>query len=118
MQVPVTITTAQSGGNPLLENGGQSSSNDPWLARESADVGSSSSSGDRHQSLMYPLDFDNSVEAEERKNASHLCCICLCWGKKSRQKRLQSVGSNLTAEEEGEYLMECDELGLTWNDNT
>jgi len=115
-QIPLATQPRE---NSRVESGNQSSiSNDPWLARDPAVVSSSSSSGDHHhQSLSYPLDFDDSMEGEERRK-SRMCCICLCWEKKSRRKRLQSIGSNLTAEEEGEYLMECDELGLTWNDKT
>ena len=87
--------------------------NDPWNATPS-----SSSAQDQHRDTEHSLDFEDSLEAEDTSTTScfsKMTHVCLCWERRrSQQRRLQSVGSNLTAEEEEDFLMDCDQLGITF----
>lgn len=101
----------------------ESTRNDPWSVAVAIN---SNSANNQRQETEYHLDFvDSELEGEdEEKNClSSLARVCICCDcgrtrDRHRRGRLQSVGSNLTAEEEGEYLMDCDELGLTWEKNS
>ena len=61
---------------------------------------------------------------KEKTCLSNLVCVCIhcgyCYDRtrgRHRGGKLRYAGSNLSTEE-GEYLMDCDELGLTWESNS
>ena len=91
--------------------------NDPWHA-----IPTRTNQTAARESL---LEFED-LEADHKRRDSlcaRACFVCLaqvvcCKSNRENYYQRSSAGSNLTMEEEKEYLTDCDELGLTWEDRT
>lgn len=91
--------------------------NDPWHIAPTPNTDYS-----HHQNVAEELQSEFIVPLEVERGCGFSRCIsclaCACLKSRrtgyQRRTRLRSAGSSLTAEEEREYLMDCDELELTW----
>lgn len=117
--LPSTITTG-------TRRDVASARNDPWNVAAPFSSTNTNLSDSQQQHKEYRLESELDVGGNEGATClssfarACVCCGCPCDRARGRhqRRRLQYVGSNPTTEEEGEYLMDCDELGLTWESNS
>lgn len=102
--------------NTILHRDSEPARNDPWHA-----IPPSTDTSQR-QVVENELQSDFFVPVEIEKSGCGFskcisCLTCVCCrrtGHRTRLHRARRVRSSLSAEEEREYLMDCDELGLMW----
>ncbi len=109
MDAAPSVQLTLSGEDRTTNNDRQMVSNDPWTVARSSAPSESASGKDHHDGLEeYPLDFEDPLVIDNNRTCfSKLFGACRCWKFRVHHGRLQS---NLTAEEDEEFLMDCDEL--------
>lgn len=94
-------------------------SNDPWCSSSSKPT--ATMTREETNKLVFHHNSDDDEEGAMRDEGWLGCLLaaCVCSNKQKSTEVIQRsrLESSLTAEEEEDYLMDCDQLGLSWNNN-
>ena len=91
--------------------------NDPWHITSTPNNQQQETSSDDTSDILR-TEFFVDLEVEKTGCGFSRCLPCLKKRTGRKRSRVRSTESSLTADEEREYLMDCDELGMAWEEDT